>query len=207
MTTLDDIEKEYIKVHFTKRGSMGSAFCEGDLILIVDKTTKIILDFYCIIEKCKIDLYTTASWFEKPKHKRQLQLRQELLKKLNLGDKHDKRPKKGSGEKRNNLHEFKKNDWQIEKLNNFLNDKTKCTTLKSLVWLIAGNNPSGEESNPKNAPLVACYHNEWVPFSLLFDGLYFGNKYRELAGGTEKKAKYFKKSKTILMNSLTMIIE
>ena len=174
-----NIEMEFVKAKIKMKGTKAASYSAW-LYFVADKRTKYILDFKFDIYHCKIDLYTTASWFDKGNNGNgHLKLRQELLKKLNL-ENNLKRPEKGKGKKINKRYDLDKK-WEKKVLNEFLNDRTKCTTLKNSVVLVTGRNPSGEETNSKNSSLVVEYSDDkWVPFSVFFQNLYVGDLCKEV---------------------------
>lgn len=135
----------------------------GQIKFIHDKNG-IIYDYIIEFKSLSIDIYTTKSWFEN-KNKNYLR-RKALFEKLEPLFKQEIRPEKGL---RNKVVELSENNLKI--FNNFINYKTQnlnLETLKSIIALIRGNNPSGEIQNHKSGQMLLVYKNKKYNFVTFF---------------------------------------
>lgn len=129
-------------------------FIFGDLGIIYNKKIE--------FDNLEIDLETTASWFESKKNI--YNLREKLFFKLNL--KQQPRPRRNS----NNIKRL--NEEEIKKVNDFINNKEYCSTIKELNALFSGNNPKGERKNPKASPLFGVHKGKDYNIATFFKFYY-----------------------------------
>lgn len=150
--------------------STSSASFSGAIHLLVDESD-LIHDFKFKMDEIVIDKYTTDSWFNpenKSKYK-QLCLRNELFKKINIGTS-ERRPSKKSHML------IPLSPMQVDETNAFANEN--MDTIKSLIWLLKGNSPSGENKAPSQAEMVTSVNGKLFLFALFTKSLVIDQKHR-----------------------------
>lgn len=155
----------------TKKSIAKAASYNGTLYLKnTDKS--IIIDYYIIFKEVEIDLKTTPSWFQKKTNS--FRLREELFSYLGL-------PKQQirNEQTEHNLRKLDKKE--LEKFNEFINSKARYkTTIKNLVGVIKGSNPSGEIKKPEASQIIIdSEDSKYRNFVLLVDVLIERNNIKD----------------------------
>ena len=144
-----------------------SAKFKGELS-IVSNEHGIIYDWKIKLTEVAIDLMTTKSWFP-PQKNNMFKIRRLLFNEL--GFKQIGRPNRSS-----NLIK-KMNSEQLEIINKFINDRGKYkTTVKNIVTLFKGNNPTGEAASYKSAEMIIDSSEPTKNFIILLDKLIMKNR-------------------------------
>ncbi len=149
----------------TKNWEKNSGKCEGILYFSGNSLTGEIYDWYVQFSKIKLDLYTTESWFKTINSN--YKLREDLIRHIFNNTKNQIiRPNKKS----NLILELDKN--QLRLANLWFKNKYK-STLKNVIAIISGNNPTGSFSKPNNAQMYiseANFVEKWREnFIMFFD--------------------------------------
>lgn len=149
----------------TKNWEKNSGKCEGILYFSGNSLTGEIYDWYVQFSKIKLDLYTTESWFKTINSN--YKLREDLIRHIFNNTKNQIiRPNKKS----NLILELDEN--QLRLANLWFKNKYK-STLKNVIAIISGNNPTGSFSKPNNAQMYISEENfveKWREnFIMFFD--------------------------------------
>ena len=149
----------------TKNWEKNSGKCEGILYFSGNSLTGEIYDWYVQFSKIKLDLYTTESWFKTINSN--YKLREDLIRHIFNNTKNQIiRPNK----KTNLILELDEN--QLRLANLWFKNKYK-STLKNVIAIISGNNPTGSFSKPNNAQMYISEENfveKWREnFIMFFD--------------------------------------
>lgn len=178
--SLNKIKTFKVEIPITRKNYLktNSAKFKGNLHIVCNKDG-IVYDWKICLKEVFVDLNTTRSWFaSKTKN---FQRRENLFKELEL-----KQEERKSSESHNLV---KLNSKQLKKLNDFLNDRNKYdSTIKNIVALLKGNNPSGEAKNPQSAELIIDDDSAFQNFVILLDDLMMKVKtdFSSVALGAEK---------------------
>lgn len=193
-----------VTIPFTRKqfDKTKSAKYKGDLEFISNKHG-VIFDWKINFKEIYIDLFTTKSWFIKKYP--QFKIREKIFKELNL--KQEVRPTNSS----NKI--LKLNNFQVQKINQFFNNRKKYhSTIKTIVGILKGNNPGGEAKKPSSAELIIDSSSNIKNFIILIDDLIMKEKLNEMTqfklasiGAKEIKLKDFIKLNEELKNAFNFM--
>ncbi|QEH62013.1 hypothetical protein SCHIN_v1c08180 [Spiroplasma chinense] len=152
------VELPIIRRNFS---ATNSAKFKGVLKIISNKFG-IIKDWKITFHELWLDLSTTPSWFDGKKDI--FKIREKLFEELNL---------KQIPRKNQNHNEIRHlNSNEIEIVNEFLNNRNKYrSTIKNILTVLKGSNPSGEVKNPWSAEMILDYSGNIKNFAVLIGDL------------------------------------
>lgn len=154
-----NIPFERYRFHETK-----SAKYKGDLTIFSNEFG-IIYDWRINFSSLYIDVCTTESIMKE--RKLRYKRREELLSLIGLKQ---RTRKVINGKKENDIIELSTS--QIREVESYFNDRTKyMSTLKNIVGIIKGNNPTGEFAKPESAEMICSDKKVIKNFLLLIDEL------------------------------------
>lgn len=141
----------------------------GKIRFTYNESSLEIYNFYYLFDDFTFSLLATPSWFEKKNHSC-LNNRQTFLNDINNNFQVNKKQLRRPSPK----HKYNEDDlFTLNKQQlNFLNSNSQkyLSTIKSLDAFITGSNPSGEELNPNNAPIIMSKNQDFFGknFALFF---------------------------------------
>lgn len=161
---------KYYKLNFQTKSysnkSSKSAKAKGIIYFIVDTDNLwTIIDSKIDFHEVWFDSYQTPAHLSVSKKSDAVKFRDEFCKENNW------KLEKRSDTTKHNLHEL--NQSQLNSFNKKINNYLKSKTLKGLISILKGNNPSGSIGKPKNSEFIVIdkngnkYHN----FPILFDSI------------------------------------
>lgn len=146
--------------------SSKSAKAKGIIYFIVDTDNLwTIIDSKIDFDEVWFDSYQTPSHLSVSKKSDAVKFREQFCKENNW--KLEKRPDRT----KHNLHKL--NQSQLNSFNKKINNYLKSKTLKGLISILKGNNPSGSIGKPKNSEFIVIDKNkkEYHNFPILFDSI------------------------------------
>lgn len=148
------IDKNIIRFSYdfsTVNWENNSGKCKGTIYFDVFSDSGEILDRYIEFKSIKMDIFTTSSWFDR--NNSNLRYRESLFKKL-WDNKiiQERRPSRRS----HKIIELNNNE--IELANKWFNSEYK-STLKNIIAIISGNNPTGSFTDPNAAQMYISNDN------------------------------------------------
>ncbi|UVT33009.1 hypothetical protein V2P29_00190 [Mesomycoplasma hyorhinis] len=158
-------EINIVSNNFKKEDKFAAKF-KGKIKFIYDYSSLVIHYFHYELEMCEIDILTTQSWFKSMNTN--FKKREKVFSLLGLQQK----PRASKIDH----HLVNLSQDQLKKLNHFLKYDYE-STIKNIIALTRGSNPSGELMSPNNAPIIL--EKEDVYFKNNF-AIFFTNFFTQL---------------------------
>lgn len=161
---------KYYKLNFQTKNysnkSSKSAKAKGIIYFIVDTDNLwTIIDSKIDFHEVWFDSYHTAAHFSDPWKADVIKFRDDFCRENNL------KLKKRTNKTRHNIHEL--NQAQLNSFNIKINEYLRIKTLKGLILMLKGSNPSGSIKKPRNSEFIVIDKNgnKYYNFPILFDSI------------------------------------
>ncbi|UVT34349.1 HNH endonuclease [Mesomycoplasma hyorhinis] len=179
-------EINIVSNNFKKEDRFAAKF-KGKIKFIYDYSSLVIHYFHYELEMCEIDILTTQSWFKSMNTN--FKKREKVFSLLGLQQK----PRASKIDH----HLVNLSQDQLKKLNHFLKYDYE-STIKNIIALTRGSNPSGELMSPNNAPIILEKEDLYFKnnFAIFFTNFFYPiveieDLREQIFNDTSKKQNYF----------------